>query len=281
MAFEANKERRALVLGGGGVTGIAWMTGLLLGLAELGIDLTTADLMIGTSAGSVVGAQLTSGMPLIDLYARQLADASGEIAARMRFLDLLRFVAMSALPGDPQQARARLGHAALRARTVSAEQRRAVIAGRLPYHGWPDRPLRIVAVDAANGAEMIFDRTSGVDLIDAVGASCAVPLVWPPVTIAGRQYVDGGVRSVANVDLAKGYDRVVVLAPITVAPRRADRPAEQLAALNGRGLLLSPNSSARAAIGGNMLDPAHRAPAARAGYAQAATEAERARAIWT
>ncbi len=281
MASETTGQRRALVLGGGGVTGIAWMTGLLLGLAEVGVDLTTADLIIGTSAGSVVGAQIASGMPLNDLYARQLADAGGEIAARMRFIDILRFVGMSALPGDPQRARARLGHAALRARTVPAEQRRAVIAQRLPSHGWPDRPLRIAAVDAESGAAMIFDRTSGVDLVDAVGASCAVPLVWPPVTIAGRHYVDGGIRSVANVDLARGYDRVVVLAPITVAPRRADRPAAQLAALGGSGLLLSPDSAARVAIGSNSLDPAHRAPAARAGHAQAATEAERARAIWT
>lgn len=274
---------RALVLGGGGVTGVAWETGVLLGLAEAGLDLSMADVFVGTSAGSVVAAQLTSGVPLDQLYAAQVAAPSGEIAARMSGAALIQFMVAMAWPGDPQRARARLGHAALRARTVSEAERRAVIAGRLPNHDWPQQRLLITSVNAETGAAVVFDRDSGVSLIDAVTASCAVPLVWPPMTINGQRYIDGGVRSVANVDLAKGCDRVVVLAPTTAAMRRADRPDAQIAALGAgvRSVIVSPDAASRAAIGPNVLDPAHRALAAQAGRAQATGAAGRIRAVWS
>ncbi len=274
---------RALVLGGGGVTGVAWETGLLQGLAEAGLDLSTADVFIGTSAGAVVAAQLTSGRALDQLYAAQLSTESSEIAARMSRAALARFVFAMVWPGNPQHARARLGRAALRARTVPEAERRAVIAHRLPNHEWPQQRLLITAVNAETGVDIVFDRSSGVPLVDAVAASCAVPLVWPPMTINGHRYIDGGVRSVTNADLAKGYDRIVVIAPTTAAFRRADRPDAQVAALGAgvRSIIVSPDAAARAAIGSNVLDPTHRAPAARAGRAQAATMADLIRAVWT
>src|SRR6478672_1754321 len=210
MASGATPGGRALVLGGGGVTGVAWEIGMLLGLAQAGLDLSTADLFVGTSAGSVVAAQITSGAPLDQLYEAQLADASGEIAAHMSRAALARFVLAMAWPGNPQRARARLGHAALRAKTVSEAERRAVIERRLPSHDWPQRRLLIPAVDAETGAVVVFTKDSGVSLVDAVAASCAVPLVWPPMTIGSHRYIDGGVRSVANIDLAAGCERVVV-----------------------------------------------------------------------
>jgi NTE family protein len=271
------------VLGGGGVTGVAWETGLLLGLAEAGLDLTTADLFIGTSAGSVVAAQITSGAPLDQLYATQTAPASGEIAARMGAGVLLRFIAAAAWPGDRQRARARLGRAALRTRTVPEAERRTVIERRLPSHEWPARRLLIPAVNALTGAAVIFDRDSGVALVDAVAASCAVPLVWPPVTINGQRYVDGGVRSIVNADLAKGCATVVVIAPSTAAFRRADRPVAQLATLGAdvRTVIVAPDAAARAAIGRNVLDPARRAASAAAGRAQAASVADQVRSVWS
>ena len=276
-------SRRALVLGGGGVTGIAWETGLLAGLVETGIDLTSADVIVGTSAGSVVGAQISSGAKLNDLYLAQLADPTGEIAARMGLTTTLRFVAAIAWPGDEQRARARLGRAALKAGSVPEAERLAVISKRLPSASWPERRLLITAVDAETGELRVFDREGGVPLLNAVAASCAVPLVWPPISIDGRRYIDGGVRSVANADLAAGCDRVVVLAPVTFALRRSARIATQLASLGAdvRSMVVSPDSQARKAIGGNLLDPAHRVAAARAGHAQSAGVAESVAAIWS
>src|ERR1051326_4950678 len=173
----------ALVLGGGGITGAAWEIGILAGLQEAGVDLTTAGVVIGTSAGSIVGAQILSGTPMEELYARQLRPPAGEVASRMGVATLLRFLAPMLLPGDEQKARSRIGQAALRAHTMAEADRKDIIASRLPAGGWPQRDLRITSVVAESGEFVVFQRGSGVDLVDAVAASCAVPLVYPPVTI--------------------------------------------------------------------------------------------------
>jgi NTE family protein len=275
-------SRKALVLAGGGVTGIGWELGILSGLAEQGLDLADADIVIGTSAGAVVGAQLTSGVPVQELYTEQLRPATSEIAAKMGPAFLLKFVLANLLPGGDQRARARLGKLALAAQTVPEAERRAVIEKRLPQHEWPDRPLLVTAVDAETGEFSVFDADSGVALVDAVAASCAVPMVWPPITINGRRYVDGGVRSGANADLASGYGRVVVLAPMTASLRRSGRISEQLATLGPKvhSVVISPDDDSRKAMGRNALDPAFRAASAKAGRAQAAAVRDRVAVTW-
>ncbi len=272
-----------MVLGGGGVTGIAWDVGLILGLAEAGVDLSQADLFVGTSAGAAVASQLAGGVSLEKLFEAQLARDSSENAEKMSSWATARFLMAMAWPGRPEQARARLGRAALRTKAVSKKRLREVIGSQMVTQEWPERRLLITTVNAATGEFVVFDRDSGVPLVDALTASCAVPLVWPPATIKGERYMDGGVRSVGNVDLAKGYGRVVVIAPITQALRRADRPASQLAALGQgvRAVMISPDAVSRGAIGSNPLDPARRAPSARAGRVQALAEAERVGAVWS
>jgi NTE family protein len=270
------------VLGGGGVTGVAWTIGLLTGLLDAGVDLNEADLVVGTSAGSVVGAQVSSGRSLAELYEGQLAERGTEIAARIRLGTLARY-ALAATVRDPQRGRAQLGAMALAAHTPTEAERRAVLESRIAVGEWPQRRLQITAVAADNGEFVVFDRDSGVALIDAVGASCAVPGVWPPVTINGRRYIDGGMRSPTNVDLAAGYDRVVLVAPIGQAFRRQMRIGAQIAALPAgtRSEVVTPDQAAREAIGRNVLDPGRRAPAARAGHRQAAEVLDRIRTVWT
>jgi NTE family protein len=281
---EALMPVRALVLGGGGVTGIAWEIGVLRGLAEAGVDATAPDLVVGTSAGSVVGALVASGASLERMYSAQLSGSSQEIGARFGARQLMRFGwAMLRSGGDEQRYRARIGRMALAARTVDEAERRAVISSRLRVRDWPERRLLITAVDAQTGEFVTFDRDSGVDLIDAVGASCAVPGVWPPVTINGRRFVDGGVRSSANADLAAGYDRVLVLAPITAGGGPIPKLADQATELRrgGQVSVVVPDQAARRAIGRNVLDPAHRAPAARAGRAQGEAVAAAVAGVWS
>jgi NTE family protein len=271
---------RALVLGGGGVTGVAWELGVIAGLADTGIDLTDADVVIGTSAGSVVAAQLTAGIDPEKLYAAQLVDAGDEIAARISATTMLKWAVAFLGRRDPQQGRARLGRMALAARTIPEAERRKVIEARLPVHEWPERRMLVTAVDAETGEFTVFSRDSGVSLVDAVGASCAVPGVWPPVTINGRRYLDGGVRSAANLDLADGYDRVVVLAPITAGTGPIPSVATQAAQLSAAVAVVSPDKRAKQAIGRNALDPARRASAARAGRQQAAAVASVVSDVW-
>lgn len=275
---------RALVLGGGGVTGVAWELGMIAGLAEHGLDLTGgADLVVGTSAGSVVGALVTSGEPIEEAYQRQLRPATAEKSARLGLGLLVKFAAATIGSRDPQRSLAKIGAIALAAKTIPEHERRAIIASRLTTMDWPTRQrLLITAVAADDGEFIVFDRDAGVSLVDAVAASCAVPGVWPPVTINGRRHIDGGMRAPANVDLAAGCDRVLVLAPTMLAFRRDARVAAQVAALppGARAVVVSPDRAASAAIGRNVLDPQRRAPAARAGRAQAAQVLAAVREVW-
>src|SRR6476660_5222577 len=114
------------------------MTGLLAGLAEAGTDLVSADLVVGTSAGSVVGAQILSGVSVEELYAGQLKDPKGELAARMGVGALFAFVLNGVWPGDARVGRARLGRAAMKARTLPEADRRSIIESRLPAKSWPE-----------------------------------------------------------------------------------------------------------------------------------------------
>ncbi|HUD40040.1 MAG TPA: patatin-like phospholipase family protein [Streptosporangiaceae bacterium] len=276
---------KALVLGGGGVTGIAWEIGVLAGLAERGIDLTQADLVVGTSAGSVVGVDVRSGLSLADLYQTQTAPVrDSEVVAKMAGRILLRYFTAMTFTRNPVLARRRVGKLALTARTEPEAVRRKVFEDGVPITEWPVGQLKLTAVDTASGDFTVFDAASGVDLIDAVGASCAVPGIWPPVTIGGKRYMDGGMRSAANIDLALGYRQVVVIAPLTVGFGVIPSAASQVRQLTGQGssvVLIKPDRAAVRAIGRNVLDPARRAAAAKAGFAQAAIAAAAVAALWS
>lgn len=269
-------DEHALVLGGGGVAGIAWMTGLLTGLADAGDDVTGAELIIGTSAGASVAAMLGSELPLADLFARQ-SDPALQSAELMAELDVGKMTVEVAayLRGATTAAeiQRRIGAYALAAETVPEATRRAVIESRLPSRDWPDRRIQVTAADAATGELAVFDARSGVSLVDAVTASSAVPGVWPPVTIGGSRYIDGGVRSPDNADLASGFARITVISPLGFdAPIPSPMMLRDVVArLRADGSLVTvvvPDAASAAAIGANPLDPATRAPASNAGRAQ-------------
>lgn len=275
---------RALVLGGGGLTGIAWELGLLGGLAEAGVDLGAADLIVGTSAGAVVGAQITSGCPLEELVATQLDPAAGSREIAVAF-DAAAFRASMAdavrEANDAKQARARLGQMALVAETPPEAVRRRVIAGRLPVHDWPERRLVVTAVDAETGEFVTFDRHSGVGLVDAVAASCAVPGIWPPATVGGRRYIDGGMRSGTNADVAQGCATVVVLVPVAIDGALEERLQGELAVLGeATTFVVCADAASLKVIGSNHLDPGRRPAAARAGRRQAAAVCEALAELW-
>jgi NTE family protein len=269
-------KNRALVLGGGGVAGIAWTTGLLFGLSEHGVDLRTADLVVGTSAGSAVAAQLGSALSLKDLFDRQVEPAlqTRELAPNAQLFELFEraLLAANSLPDRADHIR-HIGRWALEAPTVTEGERRSVIAQRLPSHAWPNGMLLIVAVDTETGETKIFDRLSGTSLVDAVSASCAVPGIWPPVTIDGRRYMDGGARSSDNADLALGYARTVIVSPMgTARPEITGESLEQqvetLKSTGGETYVVEPDQTSKSAIGLNPLAPETRGPAAKAGRSQ-------------
>jgi NTE family protein len=295
----------ALVLGGGGAAGNAWEIGIIAGLAEAGLDLTeTADLVVGTSAGATAAAQVRSGMPPADLLASVLsppAQPAGQNRERPPSLPMAtvfeRMRAIGAAATSAAGLQRAMGAFGLESDSVlapGAAQRRAIVAARLPRREWPERPMIVVAVNARTGELAAFDRDSGVELVDAVTASTALPGLVPTVSINGHRYIDGGVRSADNADLASGYANVVVLSPLggqSQAPPEAGqfeglrRPPEwgtdlasQVEALRKQGSrveVITPDADSRAAMGTNQMDPATRIPAARAGFAQGKQEATR------
>jgi NTE family protein len=277
-----------LVLAGGGVAGIAWETGVLLGLTETvpqmeGWLADERTRYVGTSAGATVAAQLASGLPLQELFDAQIDGTAKEISVS---IDLQEFGAMMAQSAagatSPADARRRIGAFALAANTPVPTARRAVIESRLPSHAWPTRDLKVTAVDIVTGEFVVFGSDSGVGLVDAVAASCAVPGIWPPVEIRGASYMDGGMRSTANADLAAGAKRVLILVPAAEhTPFGPAVPADQLAELGDADrCIVYADDESLAAMGANPLDPQTRAPAAEAGRLLGRRVAAHAAALW-
>jgi len=272
--------QRALVLGSGGHAAAAWELGVITGMADAGVDVRDADLdlIIGTSAGARVGALIAGGLMLEELFQRQV-DPELQTKESAPALDFTRwradFLRVKEGPGDAKAVLKRFGTLALQTPLDLQEARRNMIAAALPSHTWPERRLLIVAVDAETGERRVFDRASGVDLVDAVAASGAVPGIWPTVTLGGRRYMDGGVYSIDNADLAAGCDRVLILTlPSRVPPLCVESLSAAVDKLRRGGAhvdVIHPDEASQAAfasVGGNLLDPSVREPAARAGRDQ-------------
>ncbi|WP_223692496.1 patatin-like phospholipase family protein [Leifsonia poae] len=265
----------SIAFAGGGVAGIAWELGVVNGLADADPRLVEALFapevgFIGTSAGSAVAAQLASGRPVAELYAAQLAPETAEFDPRVDMQALMAsYLAIADPDATPEEGRRRIGGLALAAKTVTEAERMVSIEARLPIEHWPERRMLLTAIDAGSGELRVFDAASGVRLADAVAASCAVPGVWPPVTIGDRRYIDGGMRSLANADLAVGSDWVLVIAPILPGgPGFGQFPAEELEALRPAPVaVVYADDASVAAFGVNPLDPHTRRPAAEAGFA--------------
>lgn len=268
------------VLGGGGVAGIAWEIGILTGLADEGAVVAADAVVLGTSAGAVVGAQVTSGIPLAKLYARQEAGVPWETSAGMRLSQILRLARAQFGARSPERAAARIGRLAEAAHVADPNRQRAIAQARLPKHAWSNRDLRIVAVDTASGASRVFTRADAVPLVDAVAASCAVPFVSAPVPLDGRRWMDGGMRSTLNLDLAPGSGPVIALAPSTAAIGPWARIARQRALLapDRRVEILLHDADSRRAAGRDVMDRSVAPQLVAAGRAQGRREAERVRA---
>ena len=283
---------RALVLGGGGPVGVAWESGLIAGFAEAGVDLGQADFVLGTSAGSIVGARLALGVAAADLarpfLAAEAAAPKASEAGRpapdlSRMLELMAEAQSGTR--NPAEVRRELGALALAAQTLGETAYLQMIArsiGEPPPARWPARAFACTAVDAQDGGFQLWEDVSDVDLLAAVASSCAVPGVFPPVSLKGRPYMDGGMRSFTNADLAGGFDLVVVVAVQgpAFASRQLDEEVESLQSGGATVVSILPDEGAASAFGPNLMDFGRSPAVARAGLAQAAVQAPVLRDVW-
>jgi NTE family protein len=290
---------RALVLAGAGAAGNAWQLGLIAGLCEAGVDLTQAELIVGTSAGSTVAAQISTGTTPAELYAAILDEtppAPGRAGADRRRAPHLsgpNYMEWSdnliASSKDAADMRRKFGAAALEkmdaADASSTARWHDVVAARLPSHQWPQQRVLIAAVKARTGEPVVFDRDSGVDLVDAVAASTSA---MTPYRIGDDHFLNGGYRRSSNADLAAGYGRVLVLDPFSGRSRHPlewgmdlATQVDELRAGGGRVETLFPDAGAGDVFNANALDPATRLPAARGGHEQGRNLAERLSGFWS
>jgi NTE family protein len=296
-------SERALVLGGGGSAGHAWEIGVIAGLFDARVDVTEADLIIGTSAGSTVAVQITSATRPDRLVADILAATAqprtgsagsdggrGPTAQVANLLEKTNDIIAAA--EDVVDMRRRMGSAALEMDVTSDRsgqmRRRATVAARLPSPHWPQRSVLIVAVDAQTGEPVVFDRHSGVDVVDAVAASTSGP-GGPPYRIGDNRYIDGGYRANENADLAAGYGRVLVLAPFGGRSRvplewgtHLAAQVDELRARGSRVETIVPDGDARDifGVGGNVMDLSTRPVVARGGYHQGRALAKELIEFW-
>jgi NTE family protein len=283
--------QRALVLGGGGPLGVAWQSGLIAGFAQGGVDLGLADFILGTSAGAIVGAQIASGVQGARLADTVLDPASalirppsgGSPDAFRQMMELMREAQIGTR--HPAEVRRELGALALAADAASEAEFSKVIGqelGAIPHTGWPTRNFACTAVDAEDGGFQLWQADSGVDLLPAVMSSACVPGLISPIALKGRRYMDGGMRSSTNADLAAGYDLVVVLA--VAAPgqptQRLDEEVDGLKAVDATVVCVTMDAGAGQAFGANPMDAARKPEVARAGVAQGLSQAAILKEIW-
>jgi NTE family protein len=269
------------------VVGIAWEAGLVAGLAEGGIDLRSADTVIGTSAGAIVGAWVASGRDPEDAGAAPRhgggdGDDGGRVRPDPKHLGRI-FRTWAAYDQLGSEERRAIGAMALEAPVPPEDRSVAWIARQLDTEVWP-ATLRVTAVDAVSGDLRVFDAASGVPLERAVAASCSVPGIFAPVHVGGRRYIDGGVRSGTSADLAAecAPDHVLVVAPITdrmpgigrLMQRLLDREAEALRARRFDVATITPSTEELGALGFDFMDPSRRAAAHAAGRRRGQREAQ-------
>lgn len=287
------------MLGGGGPVGVAWEAGLVAGLEEQGVRLADADLFVGTSAGSIIGSQLALGRPAKELVAAQIAIADGDRAEQrplQRAFDIgpliQTFLKVYTSDAPLQELRAEIGAFALNADAMTEEEWLPTFGRESNFASWPERSFICTAIDTADGALVTWTKDSGVPLGLAVASSCAVPGIVAPVTINGRRYMDGGMGSTTNAQLAKGYDKVLVVPVVVsrarpgfedIAARIAKRFDDELQSLRDSGSaveVITPDEGSRAAFGPNLMDGTRRKPVVEAGLRQGRLEAERLREWW-
>ncbi|GAA1337929.1 patatin-like phospholipase family protein [Actinocatenispora thailandica] len=257
------------------------MAGLACGLSRGGVDLSEADLIVGTSTGAIIGAVLATGQDpgrLATPVRPAGSDATPPQVDERRLGEA--FAVLRDAASNPDEARRRVGQIALAAETGPEQAHIARMRAMAGADQWPDRQLLITALDAETGEQEVFDRASGAPLPCAVAASTAFPGIYPPITINGRRYMDGSLRSATNAGLAAGARTLVVIDPQAHLFPRELLHQELAAAGAPTVVTIEPDPESIRAFGSNLNDRTAWEPAYQAGLRQAADAAERLRLAW-
>ncbi|MFS8115426.1 patatin-like phospholipase family protein [Rhizobium jaguaris] len=281
---------RAVVISGGAPLAVAWECGLVSGLAQSGLSLSTADFFLGTSAGAIVGAQIAAGLDPIKMAEAIMVEATRTPGAASNSPHLMAAIAklpeLFAKAQKSERERIEVGAHALAASTPDDLQthvgRFSTIVGA---NNWPET-IGIVVVDVADGKARVLRQDCGVTLGTAVAASSSLPGLHPTVPIGGKHYMDGGLRSAANADLVGQFDTVLILSFNPAGPageRMIFRTAAQVDELLAAGmhvLAVTPDEACLEAIGSDTRNFSSRPNVARSAAMQGARIANKLAEFW-
>lgn len=264
-------NEKALVLGGGGITGIAWESGVLAGLIDSGILVNHADKILGSSAGSYVGSILANGQNMKTYY-EQLANNRDNADNAQLDPSLFELWREAFVEGktDEQVIGKYLGDIINKSpSTVSLKERERSVRKRIGNVDWTPQ-LEITAINAKTGTLEYFNETSGISLMEAVMASGAVPGIWPHVDMLGASWIDGGMISSTNARLMANYKDIIILAPLDQKQGLVPSVYEDVETLktNSNVTLITPDQDSRNIIGTNIYSSQHIKEIGDAGYQQ-------------
>lgn len=284
---------RTLVLGGGGVYFVAWQVAYLNGLQKAGVALDRAEIVVGTSAGSIVASIITNGdlakfakrvdwLSKMPSLVAKLAPAADFYPSQLRALDMFR----DADNARPETIRA-IGHAALAARAAPPQAMRRSTAIAIAARGWPSAKLQLTTADCYSGERLVVTKSTNVTAVRAAAASSAVPGVFSPQRIHDRFCMDGGVSGTGtHCDLVAGSKRAIV---ISLGAALAESVAGMTNAVGGREAELAAlaASGTEAIVRGpaevdmtKLMDPAQVPTALAIGQEQAAKDAAEFAKFW-
>lgn len=287
--------KRALILGGGGVVGVGWHSGLIAGLNERGIDLGLADIIVGTSAGSYVGTKLAAG----HLFEPEFKPSPMAIEADRVLVEMDRNLDMASMvkvfqiwmrqESMSRECLQTIGELAKAANTMDESLWITGSGTATEVEDWPELDLRITTVDVDSG-ELVIHTKKNSSLHHAVAASCSIPGIFPPITIGDAQFMDGGLHSATNAHLVleDRPDIAVIIAPIceqtavfgALAERNLYQEIEQLQSQEIKVVAITPNKTDIEAFGNNLMDVSRRDAARKAGYERGLELAENDAINW-
>jgi NTE family protein len=274
--------KTALILGAGGPAASAFEIGIVAGLADGGVDVRDADLFVGTSAGALVAVQLAGTTEISQLFSRKLAPpCASRITTCMKTWGK-QITEIKQRGGNATEMLERMGELALSVDT--GVDRRSEVSAQLVEHDWPARRVMVVAIECETGERRAFERTCDAPLVDAVAASNTLPGVWPTIEIGASHYIDGGMYSTDNADLAAGYDRALIVALHAGNPRLPIVGLEDTTRVLEHAFVIQPDDASQAtlaAVNGDVLDPEVGAPMARAARSQGQQLARQIAVFWS
>jgi NTE family protein len=279
---------RTVVFDAGGVAGMAWTTGLVYGLKHEECDISKAEVLIGSSLSALLAAQIHSGIALDKLFSMQALASTPHSWQSVTSIESYRILELwsQLIASDTNSSQENILDILLKKHTTFTPLAwKKIISEHIFMLDWSERALQVVATDCESGQLVIFDKLSGVSLLDAIAASSATPGLVDPIKIDGRYYTDGGLHSAKSIAFAAGAQKIIIISPMGTAgwPINNKHYFMQVEKLKESGsdvMFITPDYPSRIEFEDNPFLIQTRAHTAEAGFIQGRKLPEDIKSFW-